>query len=71
MTELLVLFGGLTTVVVVLIVKLLIRSRRRTENFDGLEIERRHREEIRHIKAANRSSSVHNRLFDGGRGTHR
>ncbi|MCX4677760.1 hypothetical protein OG413_21025 [Streptomyces sp. NBC_01433] len=71
MTELLVLFGGLMTLVVVLIVKLLVRSRRRTENLDGLEIERQHREGIRHIKAANHSASVHNRFFDGGRETHR
>ncbi|WP_406449457.1 hypothetical protein OG782_10090 [Streptomyces sp. NBC_00876] len=65
MTEVLVLLGLLLATIVFLIVRLT-RRQRRTENFDGQQIERHHSAEIRNIRAANTSIAVHNRLIDGG-----
>lgn len=68
MTELFVLLGSLFTTIALLIGKLMLKERRRrTDNFDGQEIERHHSAEIRNIRAANTSIAVHNRMFDGGR----
>lgn len=67
MTEVLVLLGTLLALIVLLVVRVGLRSRRRTQNFDGLEIERRHSAEIRETRAANTSVAVHNRFIDGGR----
>ncbi|MCX5139840.1 MULTISPECIES: hypothetical protein [unclassified Streptomyces] len=67
MTEVLVVLGLLFTTIVFLVVKLTLKERRRrTENFDGQQIERHHSAEIRDIRAANTSIAVHNRLIDGG-----
>ncbi|WP_326735835.1 hypothetical protein [Streptomyces sp. NBC_01022] len=67
MTEVLVLLGLLFFTIVSLIVKLTLKERRRrTENFDGQQIERHHSAEIRNIRAANTSIAVHNRFLDGG-----
>ncbi|MER7723731.1 hypothetical protein [Streptomyces sp. NPDC096323] len=67
MTEVFVVFGLLLSTIIALVVKLMLKERRRrTENFDGQQIERHHSSEIRNIRAANTSVAVHNRLFDGG-----
>ncbi|MET7647322.1 hypothetical protein ABZS83_27590 [Streptomyces sp. NPDC005426] len=67
MTEIFVLFGLLFVTIGFLVVKLLLKERRRrTENFEGRQIERHHSAQIRDIRAANTSIAVHNRLFDGG-----
>lgn len=67
MTEVLAVLGGLLGTIVFLIVRLTLKDRRRrTENFDGQQIERHHSAEIRNIRAANTSIAVHNRLIDGG-----
>ncbi len=66
MTSVLVLLGGLLTLIVALVVKLQLKARRRTENFDGQEIERQARDAIRHTRANNTSAAVHNRFLDGG-----
>jgi hypothetical protein len=68
MAHVLVLLGGLLALIVALVVKLQLKSRRRTENFEGQQIERQHREAIRHTRANNTSVAVHNRLYDGGGG---
>ncbi|MET8327871.1 hypothetical protein [Streptomyces sp. NPDC005181] len=68
MTGVFVLLGGLLALIVALIVKLQLRSRRRTESFEGQEIERQHREAIRHTRANNTSAAVHSRFYDGGGG---
>ncbi|MEV0492759.1 hypothetical protein [Streptomyces atratus] len=69
MAAVFVLLGGLLTVIVALVVKL--QSRRRTENFEGQEIERQHREAIRHTRANNTSAAVHGRFHDSGGGRRR
>lgn len=67
MTEVFVVIGLLLSTIVFLIVKLMLKERRRrTDNFDGQEIERHHSAEIRNIRAANTSIAVHNRFVDGG-----
>lgn len=67
MYAVLTLLGLLLGTIVLLIVKLTLQQRRRrTDNFDGQQIERHHSAEIRDIRAANRSIAVHNRLVDGG-----
>ncbi|MEV6160335.1 hypothetical protein AB0L71_00120 [Streptomyces sp. NPDC052052] len=66
-----VLFGVLLALVVTLIVRLQLRWRRGTENFDGQEIERQAREAIRHTRAHNTSAAVHSRFLDGGNGRRR
>ncbi|MEU8676020.1 hypothetical protein [Streptomyces sp. NPDC048560] len=67
MTEVLVLLGTLLALTMLLVVKVSLRARRRTQNFDGQEIERHHSAEAREIRAANTSIAVHNRFIDGGR----
>ncbi|MFC9246527.1 hypothetical protein ACFT7S_21805 [Streptomyces sp. NPDC057136] len=67
MTAVLVLLGTLFSLIVLLVVRVSLRARRRTQNFDGLEIERHHSAEIRETRAANTSIAVHNRFIDGGR----
>lgn len=67
MTEVFALVGLLVFAIVFLVVKLLLKERRRrTDNFDGQEIERHRSAEIREIRAANTSIAVHNRFLDGG-----
>lgn len=66
MTDVLVVLGILLATIVFLIVRVSLKHRRRTENFDGQQIERQHSADIREIKAANKSIAVHNRLIDGG-----
>lgn len=66
MHAVLIVFGLLLSTIVFLIVKVSLRQRRRTHNFDGQEIERHHSAEIRHIRAANRSNAVHNGFVNGG-----
>ncbi|MFF3175120.1 hypothetical protein ACFVQ0_21150 [Streptomyces sp. NPDC057900] len=67
MAEVVAVLGVLFAVVVFLIVKLTLRSRRgQTDNFDGQQIEREHSAEARNIRAANTSVAVHNRFIDGG-----
>ncbi|THA60251.1 hypothetical protein E6P78_27410 [Streptomyces sp. A0958] len=67
MHAVLILLGLLLSAVVFLIAKLTSQQRRRrTDNFDGQEIERHHSAEIRNIRAANTSVAVHNRFVDGG-----
>jgi hypothetical protein len=68
MAGVLTLLGGLLALIVALVVKLQLKWRRRTENFEGQQIERQHREAIRHTRAHNTSAAVHGRFFDGGRG---
>jgi hypothetical protein len=68
MTGVFVLLGGLLAVIVALVVVLQLQSRHRTESFEGQEIERQHREAIRHTRANNTSMAVHNRFHDGGGG---
>ncbi|MFI5629462.1 hypothetical protein ACIA8E_08800 [Streptomyces sp. NPDC051664] len=46
MASLVVLLGGPLALIVALVVKLQLKARRRTENFDGQEIERQAREAI-------------------------
>ncbi|PZT74761.1 hypothetical protein [Streptomyces sp. AC1-42W] len=60
------LMGLLSALIVLLIVRVNLRQRRRTHNFDGQEIERQHSAEIRNIRAANSSNAVHNSFFNGG-----
>ncbi|MFF2330331.1 MULTISPECIES: hypothetical protein [unclassified Streptomyces] len=71
MTGVFVLLGGLLTLTVALVVKLHLRARRGTENFDGLEVERQALETIRHTRANNTSAAVRNRFLDGGGGRRR
>ncbi|MEU2020858.1 hypothetical protein ABZ565_01570 [Streptomyces sp. NPDC016469] len=66
MYAVLIVFGLLLSTIVFLIVKVNLRQRRRTHNFDGQEIERHHSAEIRHIRAANTSVAVHNSFVNGG-----
>lgn len=67
MAEVVAVLGVLFAVIVILIVKLTLRSGRGpTDNFDGQQIEREHSAEARNIRAANTSVAVHNRFFDGG-----
>ncbi len=68
MASVLVLLGGLLALIVALVVKLQLKARRRTENFDGQEIERQARDAIRQTRADNSSAAVHNRFLDGGSG---
>lgn len=68
MASVLVLLGGLLALIVALVVRLQLKARRRTENFDGQEIERQARDAIRHTRANNTSAAVHNRFLDGGGG---
>ncbi|WP_330238541.1 hypothetical protein [Streptomyces sp. NBC_00525] len=60
------LMGLLSALIVLLIVRVNLRQRRRTDNFDGQEIERQHSAEIRNIRAANSSNAVHNSFVNGG-----
>ncbi|MFC8256244.1 hypothetical protein ACFUNF_00900 [Streptomyces sp. NPDC057291] len=64
MASVLVLLGGLLALIVALVVRLQLKARRRTENFDGQEIERQAREAIRHTRANNTSAAVHNRFLE-------
>jgi len=66
MHTVLIVFGLLLGVIVLLIVKVSVRHRRRTHNFDGQEIERHHSAEIRNVRAANTSVAVHNSFVNGG-----
>ncbi len=67
MAEIFAVLGVLFAVIVFLIVKLTLQGRRRrTDNFDGQQIERQHSAEARHTRAANTSVAVHNRFIDGG-----
>lgn len=67
MTDVLVVLGVLFGTIVFLIVKLVLRDRRRrTENFDGQQVERHHSAEIHDIRAASTSIAVHSRFIDGG-----
>ncbi|OKJ76575.1 hypothetical protein [Streptomyces sp. CB02460] len=66
MYAVLIVFGLLLSSIVFLIVKVNLRHRRRTHNFDGQEIERRHSAEIRNIRAANTSVAIHNGFVNGG-----
>ncbi|MFE9960982.1 hypothetical protein [Streptomyces sp. NPDC005525] len=59
MASVLALLGGLLALIVALVVKLQLKARRRTENFDGQEIERRARDAIRQTRADNSSAAVH------------
>ncbi|GAA2987497.1 hypothetical protein K388_02146 [Streptomyces sp. KhCrAH-43] len=66
MHAVLVLLGLLLSAIVFLIVKVNLRHRRRTHNFDGQEIERHHSAEARNVRAANTSVAVHNNFVNGG-----
>ncbi|MCX0243529.1 hypothetical protein [Streptomyces drozdowiczii] len=66
MHAVLIVFGLLLSTIVCLIVKVNLRHRRRTHNFDGQEIERQHSAEIRNVRAANNSVAVHNSFVNGG-----
>ncbi|TRV82112.1 hypothetical protein FKN01_02270 [Streptomyces sp. 130] len=66
MHAVLIVFGVLFGAILCLVVKVSLRRRRRTHNFDGQEIERHHSAEIRHVRAAHRSNAVHNGFVNGG-----